>query len=604
MKLFCRGALFFAALISVAGPVGAQIPPGATPPPAADPKAEVKLEDLPAKLVEIDQEMTKYLSAYLAVVEKEAKAKRLSAAYAQSLRWSGKTAVEGSFGASARTLMTTVRTPIENHAVSEARDILDTAIEGLALKRKALLFAVGRALHGNVAEAMHGNPTIADLKALGDRIDAARDLVRNRVSASTSDELIFSSASNAVRWLQRLCEAAATQDAEKLRDALPVNTYVGDLIPEGDRKARSALALHPFTAAVEAAQTALQTALETGRPRPEREAALAQLEEAAQPLNVLSRGYSLPEVQAATPPIEVYRAILRGLAALDGGDTEAASNAFSEVRSMSHEGARWTVWVNAQVAKWQAGMGDVTKRIAEDRRTKMRAQLAAVKTPADLEALIGVLGSLPSNSRHRDEDEAGDLRGLKEELVALSAAWTSADIMTFQRYRYGGSQPGRPFSKEIAALRTKVEHEVLARTLHAPELTQAPLADLPPEGALEKLGDDLARRGEWRRLCQLLEGQSGIFVGGMAAAQQDLLKALQSFLAGQNFEQAEQWRDAIASYKEVLRSTSEQAPTVAAADRLKILTKAHPDTAVPRPSPAPASPKPLPLMQRGARVIE
>ena len=50
-----------------------------------------------------------------------------------------------------------------------------------------------------------------------------------------------------------------------------------------------------------------------------------------------------------------------------------------------------------------------------------------------------------------------------------------------------------------------------------------------------------------------------------------------AFFAGQNFELAEQWSDAMQSYKTVLRSANEHVPIKAAAERLKVLTKEHPE---------------------------
>ncbi|MES2573040.1 MAG: hypothetical protein V4710_23660, partial [Verrucomicrobiota bacterium] len=57
----------------------------------------------------------------------------------------------------------------------------------------------------------------------------------------------------------------------------------------------------------------------------------------------------------------------------------------------------------------------------------------------------------------------------------------------------------------------------------------------------------------------------------------DLLQALRAFFTAQNLELAEQWTDAVRSYKAVLRSSSERAPIKAAAERLKVLAKEHPD---------------------------
>ena len=229
-------------------------------------------------------------------------------------------------------------------------------------------------------------------------------------------------------------------------------------------------------------------------------------------------------------------------------------------------------------------------RNAANRRSKIRAQLAAVKTPADLEAITDELANRPRAARMRGGDDQDELSQLSHQLTVLATVWSSASPALLQQDRSGSVQLENPFAKEIAALRKTIERDVLARTLRAPELNQPPLADLPADAALEKMEDEIAKRGEWRRLHQLLQARASLSMGEPRTPQQDLLGALQLFFAGQNFELAEQWSDAIQSYKGVLRGASERAPTAAAAERLKALTREHPEANAPAAGAPPVRP--------------
>ena len=97
------------------------------------------------------------------------------------------------------------------------------------------------------------------------------------------------------------------------------------------------------------------------------------------------------------------------------------------------------------------------------------------------------------------------------------------------------------------------------------------------EAAFDTFCDDLVKKGEWRRLYDVLNARSAIQANTGRRLDDDTLTALRSFFAAQNLELAEQWADAAQTYKLVLRSASRRAPIVPAADRLKALTKAHPE---------------------------
>lgn len=123
---------------------------------------------------------------------------------------------------------------------------------------------------------------------------------------------------------------------------------------------------------------------------------------------------------------------------------------------------------------------------------------------------------------------------------------------------------------------------------------QPPLAEQPIDVALNTLTENLVRAREWRRLLVLLEfrGGANLYPNGSPQRASDDIAAIRSFIAGQNFELAEQWTDAMIAYKTVLSTAAEQGPVKDAADRLKALAKDHPKNV---PTPATPAPTRAPL---------
>jgi hypothetical protein len=126
-------------------------------------------------------------------------------------------------------------------------------------------------------------------------------------------------------------------------------------------------------------------------------------------------------------------------------------------------------------------------------------------------------------------------------------------------------------------LRKRITRDVTSRTLRAPELNTPPLAEMPLDLAVESLCDQLAKAADWRRLYRVLEGRANSQGQPGGRTNDDGFTALRSFFTAQNLELAEQWPEAVQAYKSVLQSASERAPVQAAADRLKVLAKEHPD---------------------------
>ena len=143
-------------------------------------------------------------------------------------------------------------------------------------------------------------------------------------------------------------------------------------------------------------------------------------------------------------------------------------------------------------------------------------------------------------------------------------------------------------------LHQRVQRDIVSRTLHAPELLQAPLAERPLEKALDALARNFSNAREWRRLLVLLESRSSanVFPNGSRPRAGDDIAAIRSYLAGQNFELAELWPDAILAYKAVLSTGAELGPIKDAVERLKVLAKEHPEGLDPPRTPAATIPSP------------
>jgi hypothetical protein len=344
-------------------------------------------------------------------------------------------------------------------------------------------------------------------------------------------------------------------------------------------------ALAPFQKAQDEAQEALDRLLTSGKGTAEVAVALTKFEEAAERSQQARSNISSRMVRDTSGLPTVYRSFAQIVAALDAGQFAQAKNLLSNVRNSNLQalGAAKAASYTQQMSAWEKRIDEETRKSADKRREEFRARLAALKTPADLEALAAELSKSESESRDGREPEMP--RGLASQLNALAAAWASASPNLLIRQNYGDSGDLR-FATEIGGLRQRIERDVLARILRAPELNQPPLAELAPEAAIEKLGDQFAEKGEWRRLLQLIETRAGQGrYDGSPPRDGDLASAVRAFLAAQNFELAEQWADAVLSYKTVLRTPSERAPVKQAAERLKELNKQHPE-AFTAPKPA------------------
>jgi hypothetical protein len=207
----------------------------------------------------------------------------------------------------------------------------------------------------------------------------------------------------------------------------------------------------------------------------------------------------------------------------------------------------------------------VTTRLVPRGGADLLAKIKSVHQLADLDELVANLDA---------RLVGGEARGVISLLGRLQSAARTADFS-----RLNGPDDIDPEIVEaFADLRERMVREALGRVLRAPELNRNPMANQPIEKALDELHQSLAAAGEWQRVAGILEiRNSRRFAGDVRMADADALASIRLFLAGQNFELAEQWADAASGYKAVLRNAAEGAPIQEAAERLKALKRLHPN---------------------------
>jgi hypothetical protein len=590
MKGLPTGMVAGLALVLLCAPaLSAQTANPSTPPPAA----ELKLEDLPSRLAKIDEQSGQQIQKLREVVETEAKEKRLSEPNALSLRWSLQTLTENLHTPEARTLLDTVRIPPDNQALSDAYRNVTTAVAGLKSQRSALLSQAQGLVRSEVSQAMTGHRTPAEMATDIVSLEKIRDQFP-RGPYPTSDHQAVSGGVELLKWLRRLADAEATGEPSRINAVVDewttVQTSAFGLYSESERKERINRATETYLGKVAAAFKSLDAQIAAGKPAAECEPTLAPAEAILnQPDS--SPGQAYNRLNDARLAMAIYRQIVNALKAMEGGNFTEAQGYLREAKNATYQSsgslsptARNTATTLEVDLAERAG-----KQVAEQRGTLAR-KIVEAKDPADLRKYVEELTRLNAVmnqvSTPRRTNESVDWSGLTAELATLATAWENSNLALIQQQSRFTELRGQnlPFGDEMANLRQRVQRDILVQLLKAPELKQAPMSGQPLETAMESLANDLAAHGEWRRLYKLIETQVALAPNEERPAQRQSLEALTSFFAGQNLELAEQWTDAIESYKAVLRNPAERSPAAVAAERIKAISKAHPQ---PASTPAP-----------------
>ncbi len=552
-------------------------------PPAAASDA-VALEQLPERLQKLDDEIARKLEEVRTLVNREAAAKNITEAVAQSLRWSLRTTATAGAAVDVRGIVATMRVPTENAALTQAIKELETTYGAAQTQRLVLAGEAAREIRRRISEAIRSATKPTELEAMETSLTKANQALRKYAAlASTESVTSFSNAERVLRGLRRLLETETAGRLEALAQAMSQlrsdSNYGQEPSFNADIQARLDRVTQPVLDAAEKAEDQVTAAIVALKPAAEIDAALLRFEESGERLTALRQGQNLYGQKDLRQSAASYRLIARAVAALADGDGDNTGNQMNEARNAVRQlGGKRAAALDPLLAKLEAQTAERAAKMAAERGEKLRARLAAVKQPAELNEIAADLRRWESApARSGRSENWSELAG---QLGILSAAWATQNPALLQQNRFnGGERLSGPFAGELAALQKRVEREVLSRALAAPELTAPPLAEKPADTALDALCDQLAAGGEWRRLYDLLNARASIEANTRQRSPDEAIVALRAFFTGQNLELAEQWGDAMQSYKAVLRSASPRAPTKPAAERIKMLAKEHPEAA-------------------------
>lgn len=191
--------------------------------------------------------------------------------------------------------------------------------------------------------------------------------------------------------------------------------------------------------------------------------------------------------------------------------------------------------------------------------------IAAVAKPEEAAALAEAARKL---APVLDENASEDLQNLSRDLSSLVAEWRGGTPSDSE------NRPAHTWRAETQSIRDRLLRERLARQFSLPEIAATPLDAQPLETALRTLANQCAERHEWRRALDCLTATRQISARNEPLRRE--MQAISDFLAGGNFEHAEQFPEAIRSYQSVLREPNGRVPIVEASDRLRALKKEHP----------------------------
>ncbi|HEX8312295.1 MAG TPA: hypothetical protein VF614_13320 [Chthoniobacteraceae bacterium] len=551
----------------------------------------VTLEEIPEAVARNEQELPKKMEALLALVGKEAAAKRITEAAAQSLRFSLRSS-RASLSGDLRGLLTTSRVPEDNRALLDAFAELEALTTTVQSRRAELGVSALEDFRSRIVELFRSARKPEEVDSLIALIGPARDALTNRSSYSVGRvdlASVFSSGRNLLDGLKAVLVAQGTGDAEALRGPLEAliqsnrATY-DQLNVQGAVQTRVSELVKPLLAESEARRKALDAAITERKPIAEVSAAMQQFERSSEAATALRNALTPNSRTDSRYSLDVYRRIISLAESLEQGDP-SVTQSFRDVRQALRQlPAEVAPALDRALAGWERETKESAAKKSAERASALRQRLADVREPVGLDDLAATVAGWGREATEGRGGERENYAQLAQTLSFLAAAWSAGDPQILQQHSGMADELRNAYGAELRALRTRVDRHIMSRVLAAPELNQPPLADQAPDAAVSQLAAQLSEKGEWRRLLRLVELRSGLRAGREFQRPEDLPAAIRAFLAGQNFESAELWGDAVRSYKSVLNSSSELAPIKAAAERLKSLAAEHPE-AVALPSP-------------------
>jgi hypothetical protein len=541
----------------------------------------ITLEKVPGEVTRIEEELPKKIDEVLALVGQEAEAKRISEAAAQSLRFALRTQRAAPAG-DLRGLLATARIPEDNAALKDAFAGLEVLATTVQTKRVGLLTAAIEDFNSRLAELFRTGQKPEEVDALVALIGPARDAMIPRFNNVGNGWIVFHLGGGLLDKLRSVLVAQSSDDVELLGSKVlelihSSSASLDQLSAKGVVQDRISKIVEPLLAAVETARGVLDTAIVEQKPVVELMEALRQLKQRSRMATSLRAALDPNGRNDSQNAVEIYSRIVNNVASLERGEMYAGEALRDLRQALQRLPPRVAISIDEALTVRDRKVQESIAEKFKDRTATLTQQLEAVKDPVDLDELA-VTVALWGGDAVQSENERNDFAQLGKVLSSLAAAWRAGDPQLLHRGSSGADEVNGPYKAELQAVQAQVERDIMSRVLAAPELNEPPLASEPTEAALNQLVAQLSAKGEWRRLLRLVELRQSIETGRNFQRPDDLSVAIREFLAGQNFETAELWIDAIRSYKSVLTSTSEVAPIKAAAERLKALAVEHPET--------------------------
>lgn len=582
MKVLARSSLLAVSTVILLQLAEAQTPNAVS-------KVEpVDIDRVPEELKKADDELLRKLEAVRFAIEEEAAAKRIGEATAQSLRWSLRAATTGVMG-DLRAAVATARVPADNATLSKLFQELETTNTQVQNRRTSLVADARREVRRRAETALREASKPAEIDELKNTIERFRDTVKAlRGSYDYELQNVLTATLNMLGGTRRLLEAESTGDlaaiglaASQLRSSSQYSSsgepWTNEVQARLDRLAK------PMAKALEDNRIALEAALAAHNSATEISSALTEYKNAFDRLKMV-RSWDLTSGRDTDGSMSIYlklAAFATRLASPEITPDEAVSaeSIRNQIQQMSLPPDRGKPFAEL-IAKLSKEFTASAAKIRQERLANLRVRLGAVKQPSDLEPIARDLTAWSSEASGERGESSREFAELAGTVSALAATWTSESPLLLQQIRSNERTLKGGFSKEIGDLQARIEREVMSKVLRAPELNAAAAEGQSADAAVENFCDQLVKRGEWRRLYQVLEMRSRIRGDATYGRQSDeALIALRAYFTGQNFELAEQWREAAQSYKSVLGSASDRAPVKPAAERLKALLKEHPEAA-------------------------
>lgn len=556
-------------------------------PPSAKPPAEtVSLEEIPKRIAKLEEEVARAMAAAQTAVEEEAQAERISAAVAQSLRWSFRPTTIGT-GVDMRGVISTAPVPADNARLTAVTKELETASQRLQSGRVDLYNRARSEIKQRVTEAVRSAANPEEVSNLLDTLQPLENGLKGQ-SGSSNYELpnLIYSANNVLGMLKRLLTA------QKAANFALVGRELGALRQQllssrefangGEVDARQAALVALAQKESDQTREALDAALRARKSAREATPLLAKHLDALERLDDLRpatvRGFETQRDRAAKGFAQVIVMLTR----LEKGLMITESEVREWERSLDWLGPKLAPLYAEMMMTWQRESAAVAGKRSQERTASIGARLAAAQKPGDLDLIADDLAAEERDGSRGSVHGAENIALYAAYLKALALCWANpTPALVQQSHELETQAAGSRFALQTVKLKERVERDVLSQMLHLPELKTAPLNNRPAEAAIVTLSDELAAKGEWRRLYDLLREHTPSkreqFRGREGSREDDAVSALRAYFAAQNMELAEQWTEAAQLYQQVLRNASARAPVKPAAERLKAIRKEHPE---------------------------